>query len=68
MQINHPGAEGEKTSPSSGYSWVLNKEREEAEKRQIVQGRIMLFIVPKSLHKWLSCENFPPGKHGDSHP
>lgn len=35
--------------------------REEADKRQILQARVMFFIIPKSLHKWPSCENFPLG-------
>lgn len=41
---------------TGGYSWVLNKIKEEADKRQNLGSRIMLCIIPKFLHKWLSCE------------
>lgn len=34
--------------------WVVNKTREEAGNRQILPGGIVLFVMPISLHKWLS--------------
>lgn len=47
------GAEGVHT-----HLWTLelgvNKIREEAERRQILRGGIVLFFMPMSLHKWLS--------------
>lgn len=45
-----------------GYKWVLNKIMEEADKRQILKGGIVLFMMPTSVvHLW----NSPPGKHPD---
>lgn len=45
----------------------LSAEQDKERLRLILGGGVMLFIMPKSLHECLSCENAPLGKHCDIH-
>lgn len=55
---NSPGAE--KVHMLGTTSWILCQIREQADKKQILQGGIVLFSCQSApLHNLLRCENFP---------